>query len=155
MATGRTFESPPRRATVKAPPTRAGHPTTSPSKAGQKLKNTRSQEPPVEHGPGQIPSGKPGKPGEEPILHPEAEEAREGGIMARIPPAPEGVLAEKPDPRASYQVGPEGDNSPLISVTATRGAPTPSASGIDTEDAKTAEPKPGEEKKPALGKETK
>jgi hypothetical protein len=128
----RTFDSPPRRAGVKAPPRSAGVITTSPSKAGQKLSNTRSQEPPVEHPPGQIPSGKPGKPGEEPILHPEAEEAREGGIMARIPPAPEGVLAEKVDPRASYQVGPEGDNSPLIQVSAAKGSPTPAASGIDT-----------------------
>ena len=137
-----TFNMPPRRATVGKPPMRAGHTTTSPSKAGQKLKNTRSQEPPVEHGPGQIPSGKPGKPGEEPVLHPEAEEAREGGIMARIPPAPEGVLAEKPDPRASYQVGPEGDSSPLIQVSPAKGSPTPAASGIDAEDAKTAKPTP-------------
>lgn len=154
MSRGRTFESPPRRATVGKPPVSAGHTTTSPSKAGQKL-NSRSGQPPVEHGPGQIPSGKPGKPGEEPILHPEAEEAREGGIMARIPPAPEGVLAEKPDPRASYQVGPEGDNSPLIQVSAAKGSPTPSASGIDTEDVKSAEPIPGKGKKPVLGKESK
>jgi hypothetical protein len=130
---------------------RAGHATTSPNKAGQKL-NSRSGQPPVDHGPGEVPSGKPAKPGEEPKLHPEAEDAREGGIMARIPPAPEGVLAEKPDPRASYQVGPEGDNSPLISVTATKGAPVPSASGIDTEDVKSEKPTPGEDKKPEAGK---
>lgn len=128
------------------PPTRGGNATSSPSKAGQKL-NSRSQQPPVEQPPGQVPSGQPGKPGEEPILQTEAEEAREGGIMARIPPAPEGVLAEKPDPRASYQVGPEGDNSPLIQVSAAKGSPTPAASGIDTEDVKSSEPTPGKDKK--------
>lgn len=84
--------------------------------------------------------------------------------MARIPPAPDGVLAEKPDPRASYQVGPGDDNSPLIKVSASKGAPTPAASGIDTEDAdkpteptpgkaETAKPSPGEDKKPATGEE--
>ena len=62
---------------------------------------------------------------------PEAEDARKGGIMARVAPAPPGVLAEAPDPRASYQVGPSDDNSPLIKLTSSKAAPKPAASGID------------------------
>jgi hypothetical protein len=147
---------------------KAGKATKSPAKAGQSL-NSRSKQPPVEQPPAPVPDGKPSKPGAEPVLQTEAEDARAGGIMARIPPAPEGVLAEKPDPRASYQVGPSDDNSPLIKVSASKGAPTPSASGIDTEDAEPAEgkpapaegkpattkPTPGEDKKPEMGKEKK
>ena len=114
----------------------------------KKEANARSGQPPVESPPGQQPKDKPGEPGEEPKLMPEAESARDGGMMARIPPTPEGVLPETPDPRASYQVKPSDDSSPLIKVGPSAPNPTPGASGIDvgekTDDkADEADDKPG------------
>jgi hypothetical protein len=80
-----------------------------------------------------IPSDKPAPPGAEPKLMPEAEAARKGGMMARIPAAPEGVLPEKPDPRTSYQVKPgSDDSSSLIKIGPASVSPKIGASGIDT-----------------------
>lgn len=107
-----------------------------------KPSNSRSGQPPVEAPPGQIPDGKPAAPGAEPKLMPEAEAARKGGIMARVEPAPPGVLAEQPDPRTSYQVKPgTDDSSPLIKIGPASASPKPAASGIDTGSQPKAEPK--------------
>lgn len=64
---------------------------------------------------------------------PEAEAARKGGMMARVAPAPPGILAETPDPRTSYQVKPgTDDSSALIKIGPAKASPKPAASGIDT-----------------------
>jgi hypothetical protein len=104
------------------------------------------------------PAGKPsgaadaGSAAAEPKLSPEAEAARVGGMMARLPAAPPGVLAEKPDPRASYQTSDKDMSSPLINITqlasAAGAAPKPTSSGIDT-GGKAAEPKAKDEAAPA------
>jgi hypothetical protein len=121
------------RSQVSQPPKGPGIPSASLGSRAKKsnIINARSGQSPVESPEGQIPSDKPAPPGSEPKLMPEAEEARKGGMMARIPPAPPGVLPESPDPRASYQVKPTDDSSALIKVGPSAPSPKPSLSGID------------------------
>jgi hypothetical protein len=90
---------------------------------GAEAVNPRSGVPPAQSPDPEIPSDKPAAPGAEPKLMPEAEQARKGGMMARISPAPTGVLPEQPDGRTSYQVKPTDDTSPLIKIGPSKASP--------------------------------
>lgn len=133
---------PPKKSTVV--PTKKASPTRSaPALGNRPLKknpnapggadtaNGRTGQPPVQPPKPEVTSDKPAAPGAEPKLMPEAEQARKGGMMARIAPAPPGTLPETPDPRTSYQVKPNDDTSPLIKIGPQKASPKPAASGID------------------------
>jgi hypothetical protein len=120
---------------VKAAPAAGGSKAlkATPVQTSKTPLNARSGQPPVEQPPVPVPSDKPASPGAEPTLSPEADAARKGGIMARIAPAPPGVLPEQPDGRTSYQVKPgTDDSSALIKIGPAKSSPKPESSGIDT-----------------------